>query len=113
MSQDFNNGDDLFNQGYYQPNVDNYQQPSNTGYYQSSSDMTVKDWLLTYLLCCIPIANIVLMFMWAFGNKAKPSKKTWARAGLILCLIVLVIEVLMFVALIGLGLGAVTYSVSY
>jgi len=37
--------------------------------------MTLKDCILTYLLLLIPIANVVLMFVWAFNKDVSRSKK--------------------------------------
>ncbi|MDZ4956994.1 hypothetical protein GNF51_14530 [Clostridium perfringens] len=54
-------------------NYDKYSQP-----------MTLKDWIITLLLMLIPIANIVLMFVWAFGSNVNKSKKTYFQASLIM-----------------------------
>ncbi|GAA0085327.1 hypothetical protein ACH36K_09005 [Clostridium sp. MB05] len=54
-------------------NYDKYSQP-----------MTLKDWIITLLLMLIPIANIVLMFVWAFGSNVNKSKKTYFQATLIM-----------------------------
>ena len=54
-------------------NYDKYSQP-----------MTLKDWIITFLLMLIPIANIVLMFVWAFGSNVNKSKKTYFQATLIM-----------------------------
>jgi len=45
--------------------------------------MKLGDWIVTQLLMLIPIANIVLVFMWAFGKNVNPSKKTYFQASLI------------------------------
>ena len=37
--------------------------------------ITLKDWLITDLLLFIPIANLVLIFVWAFGSNVNRSKK--------------------------------------
>jgi hypothetical protein len=46
------------------------------------NQMTVKRWLGTLLLLAIPLVNLVLLLMWAFG-KENP-RKNYARASLIL-----------------------------
>jgi hypothetical protein len=48
--------------------------------------MALKDWVITLLLMLIPIANIILPFMWAFGSNVNPSKKTYFQAMLIMAL---------------------------
>ena len=44
-------------------------------YDEYSKPMTIKDWIITNLLMLIPIANIVLVFVWAFGSNVNKSKK--------------------------------------
>ena len=41
------------------------------------------DWMLTMLLLVIPIVNIVMLFVWAFGSNTNPSKSNWAKASLL------------------------------
>lgn len=73
--------------------------------YQSQPEMqranppavTFGEWMLTILLMCIPIVNIVLLFVWAFSSSANPSKANWAKASLVWTAIVLVLYVLFFV----------------
>ena len=64
----------------------------------NTSLITVGDWLVTFLIICIPIVGTVMMFVWAFGNTSQENKKTWAQAGLIFSLIIMVIySFIMFV----------------
>ncbi|CAI8965616.1 hypothetical protein [Brevibacillus sp. BC25] len=51
--------------------------------------MTMKDWILVSLFMMIPIANIVLLFMWAFGSDGNLNRKNWAKASLLLMAILL------------------------
>ena len=71
--------------------------------------MTLKDWIITYLLLLIPVANIVLMFIWAFGKDTNPSKKTYFQAQLIILAVLLVLYILFFGAIIGAILGTSGY----
>ncbi len=85
-------------QGGYQEN----------GYYRRDPDpkhdphyMTMKDWLITWLLMLIPFANIVLPFVWAFGTPSEPkfqSRKTLFQAYLVIVLIIVVISIIIGVA---------------
>jgi hypothetical protein len=63
--------------------------------------VSMQEWLVTGILMCIPIVNIVLLFVWAFGNNAPISKKNWAMATLLWFLIVFVI----FLILSALGIS--------
>ncbi|MFB3845509.1 MAG: hypothetical protein ACE14O_07165 [Candidatus Cloacimonadaceae bacterium] len=64
-------------------------------YYQQTSEpqikhannvapvMTIGDWIVTILLMCIPIVNVVLLIVWAVSNTDNPNRKNWALAILI------------------------------
>ena len=52
--------------------------------------VTVRGWMGTVALSCIPVVNIVMWFVWTFSAK-KPSRKNYARAMLLLCLIFIVL----------------------
>jgi hypothetical protein len=56
--------------------------------------VSVGDWLITYLLLSIPIVNIVMLFVWAFGSSTHPSKANWAKASLIWFAIAMVLYIL-------------------
>jgi len=53
--------------------------------------VTIGNWVLTYLLMLIPIVNIILIFVWAFGSNTEVSKANWAKASLIWFLIGIVV----------------------
>ncbi len=65
-----------------------------SGQYENNEQMTVGDWIVTYLLMIIPIANLVLLFIWAFGSDTKKSKKSWAKATLIFMAVGIVLSIL-------------------
>jgi len=50
--------------------------------------MSIKDWLITFIISYIPLVGFIMLFVWAFGDGAHPSKKTWAQAYLIIMVIV-------------------------
>lgn len=57
--------------------------------------ISVGEWMITYLICCLPIVNIVMLFVWAFGSGTNPSKANWAKASLIWFAIAFVLYMLM------------------
>ncbi len=61
--------------------------------------MSVKDWMITYLIFIIPIVNIIMLFVWAFGSgsTANPNKINFAKANLIWAAIVIVLCIIIFV----------------
>ena len=63
---------------------------------QSSNNtpsVSLGGWLITFLILCIPIVGIVMLFVWSYGNSnpIHPSKKTWAQAMLVWLLILTVL----------------------
>lgn len=88
--------DDQYNPNNYNPYNYGTNQPQGTPYYPRrpydpySEPMTLKDWVITFLLLMIPLANIILPFVWAFGENVNKSKKTFFQAYLIFALISIV-----------------------
>ena len=71
--------------------------------------VSVGNWLVTYLLMCIPIVNLIMLFVWGFGGGTPVSKANWAKASLIWMVIFFVFYFLLFVLL---GVGAMLVSQS-
>ncbi len=63
--------------------------------------MTVGQWIGTLLLLMIPIVNIILLFIWAFGEDDKPCRKNYAKATLIIAVVVIGLELLLFITIGG------------
>ncbi len=76
-----------------QPNlqVNNYNQAAQPQY----KPVKVGEWIGTMILLSIPIVGFILLIVWAFGNK-KPSKANWAKAKLLLALIISGIIIITF-----------------
>jgi len=62
--------------------------------------VSVKEWLLTMLIMIIPVVNIVMMFVFAFGE-GNPSKQNYFKAALIWAAIILAFYLLIVVLLFG------------
>ncbi len=75
-----------------------HQQPAG----QSQLPVSVGDRMVTLLIMIIPIVNIVMLFVWAFGDSTKVSKANWAKASLIWMAIGIVFSILLFMAGVGL-----------
>ena len=56
--------------------------------------LRVGQYIGMFFLLCIPLVNIILLFVWAFGNTVNYNKRNFARAYLILTLIAAVITIL-------------------
>lgn len=85
--------------------MDNYgndfnQQQSNNGP-QLEPPMKMSDWLITLLITAIPCVNIVMLFVWAFGQGGSTSKKNYCRAVLIFMAIGGVISFILYSTILG------------
>jgi hypothetical protein len=58
--------------------------------------MSVQDWLITLLIMAIPLVNIIMLFVWAFGNNDNPTRTNWAKAYLIMILIGIGLSIIFF-----------------
>jgi hypothetical protein len=54
------------------------------------------EWVWTLFLTFIPLVNIIMFFVWAFGSGTNPNKANWAKASLIWIAIVICIYILIF-----------------
>ena len=61
--------------------------------HQQAPVVSVKEWLITNLILMIPLVNIVMTIVWAFGSNTNPNKANYFKAALILFVIYLVLAV--------------------
>ena len=61
--------------------------------HQQAPVVSVKEWLITNLILMIPLVNIVMTIVWAFGSNTNPNKANYFKAALILIVIYLVLAV--------------------
>ncbi|HFC8833319.1 MAG: hypothetical protein HXM87_00225 [Neisseria sp.] len=69
--------------------------------HQQAPIVSVKEWLITNLIMMIPLVNIVMMLVWAFGSNTNPNKANYFKAALILFAIVMVIYLVLAVVIFG------------
>ena len=68
--------------------------------------MSVKDWVITLIVLVIPLVNIIMLFVWAFGDGTVKTKSNFAKAQLIMYLISIALIFLFFMLMISFGLFA-------
>jgi heme/copper-type cytochrome/quinol oxidase subunit 2 len=61
--------------------------------------VTLGDWMITMLICAIPLVGLIMLFVWGFSGSTHPSKANWAKAVLIWAAIALVFYIIVFVIL--------------
>lgn len=78
----------------YAPQQQYYPQPV------MDPPLSVGQYIGMFLLMAIPIVNLVLVLVWAFGGSVNRNKKNYARAVLIVMLISIVLAIIL-VAIFG------------
>tara|TARA_B100001250_G_C19734960_1_gene760341 strand:- start:97 stop:318 length:222 start_codon:yes stop_codon:yes gene_type:complete len=63
--------------------------------------VSVGNWIVVFILMCIPLVNLIMLCVWAFGSGAPESQSNFAKAYLLLMVIGIVLIVLMM--LLGVG----------
>ena len=63
--------------------------------------MSVGSWIVTFLLLAIPLVNIIMVFIWAFDRASE--RRNFARAYLIIAVIVIALWILIAIAVFALG----------
>lgn len=58
--------------------------------------LSLGDYLIMMLIGIIPVVNLIMLFVWAFGSNYNENKKNYARAMLIFALIGFVLSILLF-----------------
>ena len=109
---------------YQQPTSNAYQQPNqgynpqsygsqpNQPYYpqqniflnaQNNTPMSVGDYIIAFLLVCIPLAGLILLIVWASSTDININKKNFAKAYLILIGIFFGLYILLIIFLTAVG----------
>ncbi len=65
--------------------------------------VTVKEWVITSLIMIIPLVNLVMLFVWAFGSGYKASKSNYFKAQLLIMAIIFGITIALTLLLAGIG----------
>ena len=89
------------------------QQPYQQVYQNENLEepVTFGHWMLSLLLMMIPCVNIVMMFVYAFGN-GKKSKSNFFKAYLVWMLISIVLSVII-IAIFGASMAAMMATMGY
>ncbi len=83
-----------------------YTSPQSNALLPEQTDvMSVKDWLITLLILAIPLVNLVMLLVWAFGGNTNPNKANFCKAYLVLLAAFMVLYILLIVV-VGVGFSA-------
>ncbi len=73
---------------------------------QDDTPLSFGTYMLLFLLMLIPVVNIVLLCMWAFGRQVNTNKRNFSRAALVYMAIGIVVSVVM-------GISVIFYTLRY
>lgn len=74
-----------------------------------SDDVSMGEWMWSLFLLGIPIVNLIMMLVWAFGGGTKPSKANYCKAMLLWMLIGICLVIVMAIMGVFLGIGVVNH----
>ncbi len=57
---------------------------TNTNISNSNLVMSIGDWIITFLIMCIPFVNLIMILVWAFSANSNPNRANFFKAYLIL-----------------------------
>ncbi len=60
----------------------------------NKSVVSMGEWLITMLIMIIPLVNLIMLFVWAFGSNTPESKANWAKAQLVWMVIGIILVVI-------------------
>ncbi len=64
--------------------------------------MTLGDWIISVIIKRLPLIGFIMLIVWAVDSNTDPDKSNWAKAELIVKLIIFV-AVMIFIAIIGIS----------
>ncbi len=76
-----------------------------TGAQAGTAVLSVGQYIVMFILLCIPIVNMILLFVWSFGSAAPLNKKNFARAVLIMGAVSLILWIIAGGAIMGILSG--------
>lgn len=66
------------------------------------SPLSVGDFLIMFILLAIPFVNLIMMLVWAFSGSGNLNRRNFARAGLIVIVIEIVIVTIFWGSIVAL-----------
>lgn len=79
------------------------QPPQHIGY--GAPIMTVGNWVVSLLIMCIPIVNIIMLIVWAASSTENPNRKNLAIAYLIFMAVGILLWIVAWGAIAGIITG--------
>ncbi|MGM0648807.1 MAG: hypothetical protein ACQESZ_10545 [Bacteroidota bacterium] len=85
------------NQEQPQNQNSNHQQHEQYRQNGENNPVSLGEWVITMIISAIPLVNLIMLFVWGFGDSTKTSKANWAKATLIFIAIGIVLWIIIAV----------------
>lgn len=85
-----------------------YQEAQYSASDPNKSVMTMGEWIITLVVMMIPCVNIIMMFVWAFGN-GNENRKNYCRANLIITAVSTVLVIILYATVFASLIAASNY----
>lgn len=72
----------------------------------NKSVVSMGEWLITMLIMIIPLVNLIMLFVWAFGSNTPESKANWAKAQLVWMVIGVILVAIFWGTIAAIFVGA-------
>lgn len=72
--------------------------------------ISVGGYLLMFLIMCIPVVNLVVLLLWAFGKNGNVNRRNFSRAALVYVAIGIVLSISAVLFFIGIFANVVQYQ---
>lgn len=72
--------------------------------------ITVGGYLIMFLIMCIPVVNLVVLLLWAFGKNGNVNRRNFSRAALVYIAIGIVLSISAVLFFVGIFANAVQYQ---
>lgn len=63
--------------------------------------MGLGDWVLTVFISFLPLIGLIMLIVWSLSSQINPNKRNWARATLIIYLILTVLYLIFMILFFG------------
>ena len=81
--------------GQYDRNPYTYTPPQPPRYNENEEPLSIGSYLLMILVSAIPLVNLILLLIWAFGSNVNVNRQNYARAALIMGVIGIVLAIML------------------
>lgn len=96
--------------GAEQPKASHAESQKKEEPHLDTEPITVGGFLIMFLIMCIPVVNLVVLLLWAFGRNGNVNRRNFSRAALVYIAIGIVLSISAVLFFVGIFANAVQYQ---